>query len=119
MRKFVCALSFVALAMIGCKKESGEAMPATGQAKKEMAAEPMEKGGSGGEIGVAECDDYVAKMRACLDKMPAEAKQASQSGFEQSINAWKQAASTEAGKQGLATACKSALDAIAQNPMCK
>jgi hypothetical protein len=123
MKKFVCAMSFVALAMVGCKKEGGEAAPATAEAKKEMAAAPAEKPAtaapSGGEIGVAECDDYVSKMKACLDKMPAEAKAASQSAFDQSINAWKQAAGTEAGKQGLATACKAALDAIAQNPMCK
>ena len=123
MKKFLCAASFVAIAMIGCKKEGGEAAPAA-EGKKEVAAAPAEKpsgggGGGGGDIGVAECDDYVSKMKACMDKMPAEAKAASQSAFDQSINAWKQAAGTEAGKQGLATACKAALDAIAQNPMCK
>ena len=132
MRKFLFALSFVAFAMVGCKKEGGDMAPATEmkkepqmaeEAKKEMpeeAAAPAEGAApSGGEIGVAECDEYVTKMRACLDKMPAEAKAASQSGFEQSINAWKQAASNEASKAGLASACKSALDALAQNPVCK
>src|SRR5262245_61789247 len=117
--------------MVACKKEGGEtAQPAKQEAKKEVAAEggggggggaeaAGGGGGGGGDIGVAECDDYVAKMRACLDKMPAEAKGPSQSAFEQSITAWKQAASNEASKPGLATACKAALDAIAQNPMCK
>ena len=127
MRKVLCVLSFVALAMVGCKKEGGET-PATAakkepmmaeEAKKEMPAEAAEAEATGGEIGVAECDEYVTKMRACLDKMPAEAKQASQSGFEQSINAWKQAAANDAAKPGLASACKAALDALAQNPACK
>ena len=129
MRKFVCVLSFVALAMVGCKKEGGEAAPAAetkkevmaeGEKKAEMPAETAKPAEGGGDsIGVPECDDYVSKMRACLDKMPAEAKGASQGAFEQSISAWKQAASNEASKAGLATACKAALDAIAQNPMCK
>ncbi len=129
MRKFFCAVAFVALAMVGCKKEGGEAATATNEAKKEVVAEgggekkaeemkPAE-GGGGGEIGVAECDEYVTKMRACLDKMPAEAKGASQGAFDQSIAAWKQAASNEASRAGLATACKAALDAVSQNPMCK
>ena len=125
MKKFLCALSLVALAMVGCKKEGGETATATPEPKKEMAAEPGEKpaeekvADAVEGIGVAECDDYVTKMRACLDKMPPEAKGASQNAFEQSISAWKQAAANEASRPGLATACKSALDAIAQNPMCK
>ena len=129
MRKFLFALTFAALAMVACKKEGGETTTTAPQTKEPMRAEETKKdmpaeaaeptGGTGGEIGVAECDEYVTKMRACLDKMPAEAKAASQSGFEQSINAWKQAASNEAAKPGLASACKSALDALAQNPVCK
>ena len=131
MRKFLCVLSFAALAMVGCKKE-GEMAPATGTAepKKEMmAAEPEKKEAmpeaaeapapSGGEIGIAECDDYVTKMRACIDKMPAEAQAATKSGFEQSISAWKQAAANEQAKAGVQSACKAALDALAQNPACK
>jgi hypothetical protein len=36
-------------------------------------------------------------------------------GFDQNIAAWKQAASTPEGKQGLATACQTALDAAKQS----
>ena len=125
MRKFLFVLSFAALAMVGCKKE-GEMAPATETKKEPMMAEEAKKdtpaeaaAPSGGEIGIAECDEYVTKMRACLEKMPAEAKAATQQGFEQSITAWKQAASNEAAKAGLASGCKSALDALAQNPVCK
>jgi hypothetical protein len=124
MRKFLCVLSFAALAMVGCKQEQTAAPPAAEKKEPMMAEEkkdpPAEAAApSGGEIGVAECDEYVTKMRACLEKMPAEAKAATQQGFEQSITAWKQAASNEAAKAGLATGCKSALDALAQNPVCK
>src|SRR5688500_3774239 len=112
MRKFLFVLSFAAVALVGCKKEGGETAAPPAEAKKEpqMAEEakkeePAEAAApSGDSIGVPECDDYVTKMRACLDKMPAEAQAASKTGFEQSIAAWKQAASNEAAKPGLASA---------------
>lgn len=67
--------------------------------------------GGGGEIGVAECDEYVTKYKACLsDKVPAEAKDAMEQGMTTMVNAWKDAAKTEEGKKGLAQGCKTALD---------
>ena len=74
---------------------------------------------AGGDIGVAECDDYIKKMTACVDKMPAASKAAMEQGFKASKDAWKQAASTPQGKEGLKTACKAAADALASNPACK
>jgi hypothetical protein len=74
---------------------------------------------SGDKIGVQECDDYIAKYSACISKMPAAAKGPAEQGFKTMKDAWKQAASTPAGKDGLRTGCKQALDALAQNPMCK
>src|SRR5688572_21067022 len=78
-----------------------------------------DKAASGDSVGVAECDDYLTKMEACLGKMPAEAKAAQEQAFKQSREAWKQAAATPQGKDGLKTTCKASLDALAQNPMCK
>lgn len=137
MRKFLCALSFVAVAVIGCKKEGGETAPTTGEAKQEMMAEGEKKemaaetdtagqpaAGEAAEapaaeqIGVAECDQYIAKMTQCLDKMPEESRAASKTALEQATTAWKQAAATEEGKAGLVNACKASLDALAQNPAC-
>jgi hypothetical protein len=74
---------------------------------------------AGDSVGVAECDEYLTKMEACLGKMPAEAKAAQEQAFKQSREAWKQAAATPQGKEGLKTTCKASLDALAQNPMCK
>ncbi len=90
--------------------------------KKDEGAKTDDKAGaaaSGDKIGVQECDDYMAKMKACMDKMPAAAKGAQEQAFKTTTDAWKQAASTPAGKDGLKTGCKAALDALAQNPMCK
>lgn len=82
--------------------------------KKEEAA-----GGGGGSIGVAECDDYIKKYQACLDKMPAAAKPTAEQGFKVQIDAWKASAATPEGKAALKTGCKATLDALATNPMCK
>jgi hypothetical protein len=62
-------------------------------------------------VGVAECDDYLTKISACLnDKVPEAQRAAFQSGLDQSRNAWAQPAATPQGKAALATACKTALD---------
>ena len=119
---FACAAA-VGLAFVGCSKDEKkpEAAPAAAPAKAdekkpEAAAAPA---AGGGDVGVQECDDYIKKMEACMGKMPAEAKAAMEQGFKQSKDAWTQAAATPQGKEGLKTACKAALDALANNPACK
>jgi phage tail sheath protein FI len=106
VNKLAIALVLGAIFAVGCgdKKEEGKS----------------DTGSSGDKIGVAECDEYLTKMEACLGKMPAEAKAASEQGFKANRDAWKQAASAGgAAKDALKTGCKTALDAMAANPMCK
>ena len=115
MLKLLCAVSLFGLIMVGCPKDEG------GTAEKPAAAK-AEKGGGGeaaGEIGIAECDEYIKKMRECLKKMPDEAKAATEAGFKQTVDAWKQAATNAAAKDSLAQGCKAALDGLAANPACK
>lgn len=106
MTKWMIALLAAGALLAGCNKDGGK----SGDGSTAASAD---------SIGVTECDDYLKKMESCLGKMPAQAKAASEAAFKQNRDAWKQAASTPAGKEGLKTACKAALDAIAQNPMCK
>ena len=61
----------------------------------------------------------MKKMTDCMGKMPAEVKAAQEQAFKASKDAWKAAAATPQGKEGLKTACKAALDALAANPACK
>lgn len=62
-------------------------------------------------VGVAECDDYLNKVNACLsEKVPEAQRAALQAGFDQSRSAWTQAASAPGGKEAMATACKTALE---------
>lgn len=59
------------------------------------------KGGT--TSGVAECDDYVSKIQACMnDKMPA----AQRGAMEQSLNQAKAQWATISDKAALAQSCK-------------
>ena len=88
----VLVVSAVALAVGGCKKDEAAA--------------------AGPGIGVKECDDYVTKYEACINKMGAAAKSAAEPGLKAQRDAFKSAAGTPAGKTALATQCKAAMDAI-------
>jgi hypothetical protein len=74
---------------------------------------------AGGSIGVAECDEYVKKYAACIEKMPAAAKPTAEQGFKAQQDAWKAAASTPEGKAALKTGCKATLDSLSANALCK
>ncbi len=115
--------------MIGCDDKKKDEAPAAAVAAPAAAAAPATPAAAapaaaaavaaGGDIGVAECDDYLKKMEACMGKMPAASKAAMEQGFKASRDAWKQAAATPQGKESLKTSCKAAADAMAANPMCK
>jgi hypothetical protein len=104
MKKSIVFLTllFLALGLQACPKKE----------TKEEAAVPD----TAGAIGVAECDDYLSKVMKCVDEhVPDSAKAMMKQGFDQNIAAWKQAAATPEGKQGLSTACKMAMDAAKQS----
>ncbi len=70
------------------------------------------------EIGIAECDDYIAMYRKCIDeKMPASVRETSKKALVMSADAWKKAAGTAAGRAGLAEACKAARKTVQE--VCK
>ena len=104
----------VALIMTG-----GLLLVGAGCGKEEAKDEKAGAAASGDKVGVQECDDYIAKYAACIKKMPAAAQGPAEQGFKTQKDAWRTAASTPTGKEGLKTGCKTALDALAQNPMCK
>jgi hypothetical protein len=66
---------------------------------------------SGDKVGVAECDDYITKMEACLSKLPAAAKASYDKAFEQTRKQWRDAAANPQTKAALAQGCKAATDA--------
>jgi hypothetical protein len=67
-------------------------------------------------VGVPECDNYIAKYTACVSgKVPEASRAQLQASLDQMRTAWKQAASTDAGKASLAQACTAANDAAKQS----
>ena len=83
-----------------------ETKPADTAAKPADTAAP-----AGGDIGVAECDEYIKKMNDCSTKMAPEAAGPMKESMETMKKAWKDASSTPEGKTALASGCKQALDA--------
>ena len=117
----ICATFVVAL--IGCSASentntaNNNTTPTTGNTNKtttaNTAASPATP--SGDKIGVAECDDYLAKYEACVDsKVPEAARAQLKASFETTRKSWQGLAATPQGKAGLAQACKAAHDAVKQ-----
>lgn len=73
-----------------------------------------------GEIGIAECDLYLARTVSCLRGVPAEARVPFEQATAKTREAWVKASRSggEAARDALRSACRAALDALAQNPMC-
>jgi len=95
------------------KAEEKKAEEKKAEEKKEEPA-AAEGGGGGDKIGIPECDEYIEKYTKCIsDKVPEAARQQMKDAMDQSTKAWKEAAAGPA-KDGLATACKAALDAAKQ-----
>ena len=64
-----------------------------------------------GDFGVPECDEYMKKYLACIEtKVPDAGRAIMKQTLDQQKAAWKQAASTPEGRNGLALGCKAASD---------
>ncbi len=77
------------------------------RASPETAAAPA----TGGDIGVADCDEYIRKMSDCAGKMQPEAAGPMKESMETMNKAWRDAASTPEGRVALASGCRQALAA--------
>ncbi|MFO1463458.1 MAG: hypothetical protein U1F66_06745 [bacterium] len=98
------ALLLATLALGACSKEKKEGTATT--ATTTTATAP-----AGGGIGVPECDDYISKYEKCIsDKVPEMARGPLKEAFEKTRASWKELASNETTKSGLATACKQAME---------
>jgi hypothetical protein len=64
-----------------------------------------------GSVGVAECDEYVTKVNACMAKEPR--MKAMEPGFRAQQDAWKQMAKNNAAT--VQANCKSALQSLPES----
>lgn len=66
---------------------------------------------AGDKIGVAECDDFIAKYEACVNSNVPEAMRATvRAQLDTMRTSWRQAAANPQGRAGLAAGCKAAHD---------
>ena len=99
--------------LIGCSKtEMSNTNTAADNSNKSTTAQ--NKTGSttapsGEKIGIAECDDYIAKYEACTPKVPEAGRAAYKSALDQTRASWKKLADNPQTKGALASACKQAL----------
>jgi hypothetical protein len=102
-----------ALACAACGNSAPPPPPAATSSPAASASAAPASSSAAGEFGVAECDDYMKKYLACVDKLAPGAQAAARQGLEQSRLAWKQAAATEQGRAALASTCKAASESAA------
>jgi steroid delta-isomerase-like uncharacterized protein len=80
------------------------------------AEKPAEgEAAAAGDIGVAECDNYLKTVRECMGKLPEQAQAQFETGIKSALDSWKQlAAGGDEAKAALAQACKQAVEASKQ-----
>jgi len=65
---------------------------------------------SSDKIGIAECDDFIAKYEACTPKVPEAGRAAYKDAMDQWRKQWKQLAANPTTKGTLASICKQAAE---------
>src|SRR5512141_3272136 len=99
MLVLICTLS-------ACQQQPTPAASTADQASTVVATS------TAGDVGIAECDDYLNKYQACvLTKAPASARATLKQSLEQTRTVWRTASATPSGKAGLAAACKQVREA--------
>lgn len=67
--------------------------------------------GNGDKIGIAECDEFITKYKACIsDHVPDAQKTQQQENIDAWAKSWRQLAANLGSKDTLAAACKRHLD---------
>ena len=98
MTRTVFTIALLALSLTGCGSSGDDAAKTEGSELSAAAA---------GATGVAECDDYMAKVMACIDDKIPEAQRAV---VKQGIDASKASWAAVTDKAALASTCKMAMD---------
>ncbi len=115
----VILMTAVALVLFACSKNentsnSNNTSPTT--AAKSTATpgtsttSTASKSSAGDKIGVAECDEFIAKYEACTGKVPEIAREQYKAAVAQWKSSWKKLAENPQTKGSLVAACKQAAE---------
>ncbi len=109
----ISCLMVLGLAISACQSKTEAPAPAAtpaAEAAPAPAAPAPVPPPAVAEIGVPECDEYLRKYDACMEKIPADVREHTKVALDAMRDGWKRAAQTEQGKAGLAAACKEAVE---------
>ena len=108
---FLLALCFMmGLTLLACSGGASDNTTNSAAGNSNKAATSNTSTASGDKVGVPECDEYIAKVEACLAKVPAAGQPAVKTSLDAMRKSWRDAAATPQGKAGLAAGCKQALE---------
>ena len=101
-----------AVVLVGCSKTETNDNKTAGSGKPASStpATTNTVPVSGDKIGIAECDDYIAKYESCTPKVPEPGRAAYKSALEQTRASWKKLAENPQTRASLAAACKQAAE---------
>lgn len=70
-------------------------------------------------IGIAPCDEYLARYSACAERMPESAHDAARQAVRTMCDGWHRSAETPQGAETLQQVCSTALEMHRQYGLCK
>jgi hypothetical protein len=112
IQSLLAASMVLALAACGGKQADTAAAPAAPTAPSAPAAPtaptaaPTSTVAAADKIGIAECDDFLAKYEVCVnDKLPADQRGTFAANMTQWRTAWKTAAENPASRDMMKTTC--------------
>jgi len=110
LSKTLLIVAFLSAAiLVGCSKTDDNTNMAGNSNKATPTTTKTTTTSTGEKIGVAECDDFIAKYDACVSSKVPEASRAQfKSAVDQWRSSWKKLADNPATKGSLAAACKQA-----------
>jgi hypothetical protein len=116
----IAALPLTLLLLAGCPDDpsTGNTAPASSgpSTSTTSSAKPVVREG---EIGIKECDDYVTKMRACIEKLPEADRAAKKAVMDKTLATMKEQSGSDDTGRNLVTTCAAALKALDTDPLCK
>ncbi|MFT7562189.1 MAG: PBP1b-binding outer membrane lipoprotein LpoB [Flavobacteriales bacterium] len=120
------SLSALFLVLVGCDSKTADSVAVeeapvaevstaaeapTAEATATKAAEaPVVAETASEEIGVAECDAYVSKYKACINSVSGAAAAAAQGGLDMMVDSWKKSLEAGTPADALGKGCQMASD---------
>lgn len=68
-------------------------------------------------VGVPDCDEYLAFMKGCLERLPPETRAAIDEALTSARAAWAEGGEPEV-REGFAEGCRTALESVRTSGMC-